>query len=525
MTVREKIINPNFASAFLIVIIGLIFTAQMVNKPLSDWGNYYYGSSFLLSGMFNKDVYEPYKFNLMVRGQGETDIFLNYTPIPPFSALFYLPFQFTNALNSKIIFCLLSTLIFAWSFFRFTKFLGINSYWLVVIPIALALPLRANIFFGQTYLLVCAMLMEGFVSYKSGRGYLAAFLWSAAILLKLFPGIVLLYLLFKKDFRQLGITLGVMLVISLITAAVTGFGLNLDYFTQIMPRMLNNEINDTYASSYQSMHVLLNKIFVYDKLLNPAGTVNNPLLFKILNSFYSLAVLYICAMFTLKGDSEDYIKFSMWILAGLLITGYGSGYSLLLLNFIAAASVKYLDKKTIALTAVFGLILVISSVPVHWFSRLSVLMQFPRLYLLIVFFILIMLLFKIKPALKYSFIVPVLAVIWGYVSAQQPNNSTDYVLDKEEALLIYDYGSSNGKLKIMFIDQNGKNEKELRQEADFSVPQSTELKDNQIYYNGRQLTFSGDNKLKPMITAGEEIYYLSDKNRGVGFYTLRKIVP
>jgi hypothetical protein len=528
MIAQNKLMDPALLTTVLIVIIGSIFTAQMVNKPLSDWGNYYYGSHFLLEGKFNKDVYEPYKFNIMVRQQGETDIFLNYTPIPPFTALFYIPFQFTSSLNSKIIFCVLSILLFAVAVYRFTRFLGVNSYWVLAVPVILIMPLRGNIFFGQTYLLIIAMLMEGYISYQTDKKLLAGLLWGAAILLKLFPGIILLYLLFKKDYKMLGITFAIMAGLSVITAAGTGFGLNIEYFTHIMPRMLNNEINDTYAPSYQSALVLLNKIFVYDKLLNPGGTMNSPVLFKILNTLYSLTVLYICAMFTIKKNDgvnkfHDLLKFSLWILAGLMVTGYGSGYSLLLLIFIAIASVIHFREKKLLLIVILGSIFTISAFPVHWFFKYSLFFQFPRLYLFISFFVLTLIAFKIKHSLKYFYIVPILAVIIGYLNAPPLNNNDEYVFDKEEALLIYDYGELNGKLMIKFIDQNGRNEKELEHHAALNAGSGAEIKNNQLYYKGRQLTFTDDNKLNPQLNNNKEIYYLSDKNRGAGFYTLRKL--
>jgi hypothetical protein len=515
-------LNSNITSSLLFVILGTVFIIQMTTKPLSDWGNYYYGSHFLLNGSFSKDVYEPYKFNLMVREQGETDVFLNYTPIPPFTALFYLPFQFTDAVTAKIIFSILSILAFSLSFYRLTRLLRISSYWLLLIPVVFIFPFRNNIFFGQTYLLIIAMLIEGFVAYKNGKNILAGLFWSAAILLKLFPGILLLFLLFKKDYRQLGYTVFFIMLLSVITALVTGFGQNVQYFSEIMPRMLNNEINDPYASTYQSMPVLLNKIFVYDKLLNPYGTINNPLLFKIFTYLFSLSILYIAGVYTLKSNDDDYIKFSFWLLCGLLLTGYGSGYSLLLMIFIVTAFLNKNENRKILTAFVFMFVFAITSVPVHLFSKMSLLLQFPRLYMMIAFFVFIIILFKIKPVYKYIYTVPVLALLLGYLNQPEYNNSSEYVMDKEEALLIYDYGESNGKLKINFIDQNGRNEKELKKAAAFQQS-NVELKYNQVFYKGEQLTFTKDNKLMPLLTADNEIYYLSDKNRGVGFYTIRRL--
>lgn len=524
MTARDKILNPNLLLALLIAVIGMVFTVQSVNKPLSDWGNYYYGSNFLVKGEFSKDVYEPYKFNMMVRQQGETDIFLNYTPIPPFTALFYVPFQLTSSRNAKLIFNIISVLIFAITVYRFTKFLGISSWWLLAVPIALILPMRSNIFFGQTYLLIIAMLMEGYISYRADRKFPAALLWSAAILLKLFPGIILLFLLFKKDYKMLGITVGILAAASIITAAVTGFRLNAEYLTHIMPRIMNNEINDTYASSYQSMLVLLNKVFIYDKLLNPGGTMNSPLLLKILNLLYSFTILYICAIFTMKKDANDYIKFSLWILAGLMITGYGSAYSLLLLIFIALAAVKQYHDIIRQIIVTFVLLAAISSVPVNWFSGLNVLMQFPRLYLFIIFFITVLIFFKVRPGLKYIYAVPLLAIVIGYLTVPPAKNNSEYVFDKEEALLIYDYYEVKGRLKIKYLDQNGTGEKILDYPAQLSEISQIEIKDNHINYDGRELLSSGGNILNPKLNGQNEIYFLSDHNRGVGFYTLRKIL-
>jgi hypothetical protein len=53
--------------------------------------------------------------------------------------------------------------------------------------------------------------------------------------------------------------------------------------------------------------------------------------------------------------------------------------------------------------------------------------------------------------------------------------------------------------------------------------QGLDLRDNQVWYSGRQLTASPDRKEKPMLVNGEYIVYLSDNGRGAGFYTLRKM--
>ena len=48
------------------------------------------------------------------------------------------------------------------------------------------------------------------------------------------------------------------------------------------------------------------------------------------------------------------------------------------------------------------------------------------------------------------------------------------------------------------------------------------LIDNQIFYKNKQLSFGKDNKLKPAIINDHTLIYLSDINKGIGFYSLVK---
>ncbi|MES1182053.1 MAG: hypothetical protein ABUL44_04590, partial [Flavobacterium sp.] len=79
--------------------------------PLSDYGNYYYGSKFLAAGKFSAAVYDPWSFNQMIQAAGHFELYENYTPVPPFSLVAYLPFVFFDPETSKFIFGCFSLLI------------------------------------------------------------------------------------------------------------------------------------------------------------------------------------------------------------------------------------------------------------------------------------------------------------------------------------------------------------------------------------------------------------------------------
>ena len=58
---------------------------------------------------------------------------------------------------------------------------------------------------------------------------------------------------------------------------------------------------------------------------------------------------------------------------------------------------------------------------------------------------------------------------------------------------------------------------------DYEIAKPIEIKENQIYYNGKTLTSDKSNKLKPLLVDEHTVIYLSDLDRGIGFYTLRKL--
>jgi hypothetical protein len=49
------------------------------------------------------------------------------------------------------------------------------------------------------------------------------------------------------------------------------------------------------------------------------------------------------------------------------------------------------------------------------------------------------------------------------------------------------------------------------------------IQNNQVFYKDQQLTATPDRKKQAMLINGKDVIYLSDKNRGFGFYTLRSV--
>jgi hypothetical protein len=104
-------------------------------------------------------------------------------------------------------------------------------------------------------------------------------------------------------------------------------------------------------------------------------------------------------------------------------------------------------------------------------------------------------------------------------------DSSSYVLTKEQHLFICDYTIRDHRLIYYYRDDLGEHEQVTDIPVNTLTTDGVSLQDNQIWYNGSKLTDSPDRKEKAALIDGKYIVYLSDKHRGVDFYTLRKLRP
>jgi hypothetical protein len=301
----------------------------------------------------------------------------------------------------------------------------------------------------------------------------------------------------------------------------------------------NGELNNSFTFYFQSAFMLLRRLFVYDALQNPSPFTNSPLAFGILLALFKALILAPAIRFTLRQKDRDFDSFAVWIAASMLISPNGSSYSLVLLIIPAlslisrgrgASATAGVDGRGTAMPGgVHGALPVVALLalaaacyfPVYRLDNLPPLEQFPRLYLLLIFFILLVSPLRMAwhtglwAGMAVFFI---LSFVAGYHRDPDPSS---YFFDREEHIFINDYVVDNGALVYSYWDESGTH----RVSTGMSVTQSEALdvRNKQIYYKGKQLTHSPDVKIKPLLIDGSYILYLSDKNRGPGFYTLRKL--
>jgi glycosyl transferase family 87 len=509
----------NIFSIIFIAIVLILFIIKSIYFPLSDFANYYFGSKFFLEGKSLIDIYEGYRFNQMIFEAGYENVFVNYTPLPPITLLFFIPFTVFEVGLAKIIFNVLSAALFLFVLVYAFRRYAIDFKYLVLILILFFSPILNNFSFGQVYLLLFSFMVLGFILYEDGYKKWASVFWGFAILLKIFPALILIYLLQKKEWKQIIYLITFCVIMLLVSVIVVGHSVWLQYIFSVLPRLMQGEFHDTFTPHFQSMFVLLKNIFIADTISNPNPIFESEILFNVFFILFKGIMLSIATFITLKTKTTGILKFSIWMVMGLMIAPYGSTYGLLMLIIFYIAFIQDYQHDKLKLILMSLILLIISNLPVQKFLSLTLFMQYPRLYVMLFLIIIIVLFYRVKIKLKY--LIPFIALF--VLSMRIGSSKSDYYSTTVKELMIYDYTVLDDQLTYKFWIDNGEQIKTISINDSIWFDESLALNQNQIYYDGNQITDSDDRKLKPMRLGDEEIVCLSDKNRGVGFYTFRKI--
>jgi hypothetical protein len=496
----------------LLLLLCTFYILKATIFPVHDFANYYFAAQFLADGNFNSSMYFPYEFNKAIADLGFHNIFVSYAPNTPFLAALFLPFTLISVAKAKIFFNIISSLLFVFSCYRIFDFYKINYKYLILIPVLFFVPIKNNLLFGQVYFLLFFSLSEGLIAYQKQQFKKMALYLSLAILLKVFPILFVLIFVFKKQFKPLFYTIISCALLLGISLLFTGIDIWIFFFKTVLPKASNGEIATSVVDNYQSVFMFLKKILLFD------ATENYAVLFtSLILTFKSLLILI--GFYVTKKNTNNLYVFSYWVLVSYLISPYGSTYGFVLILFvfisILKSSISNIQKSVFVL-----LIFLINNLPLSYFIENDFPFSYLRLFFLILFFIAFV--NQMNKTINWKILIPISVVPLILLLINKPKKISLENFSKENfPILVYDYKISNNQLTYFYWNGKGENTN--------SIPLFTneikqlELIDNQIYYNNKQVTFDKSNKLKPTLINHKTILYLSDYDRGIGFYTFRKI--
>ncbi len=497
-------------------VIGCILIVLSSTNTIGDFGNYYYGSKLFYDSKFSILDYENIAhFNAQIKGYGETNFFENYTPVPPPTLLFYLPFLVFSSLKAKLAFNCISLLVFCFVLQRFLTFLNYKNGLNYFIPIIFAFTLYSNFSQGQTYLLVSAFIIESYIRFEKKNYVSAALFLSISISLKIFPVFILLFFLFKKQYKVIIYTLLFVLIIQSLTLVLVGKEIVLNYYITILPRLVNNDVIGTYHSVNQSTYTLLLRLFSFDELNNPLPILNLPFLVPVIEGIIVSFVIYF--LFQLK-KINNAIYFAIIGMSIFIVGRYNPTYSYLLLIPSIIIFINQLQNTNHIITILAVLFICINLPVIPFFNKIYFL-KFIMLFSLI--FIMFNVILPLKPLFSFKLLILICVVIIPIKYFSFSIKNINYFKLQNTQGILYNYSIKNDS--ITFVSTLGVN----TFKEHYYLPGKKEktddlcIKHNQLFYKNKLICNTADNKLNPFIYSDTLAVFMSDLNQGVGFYKLR----
>ena len=211
----------------LIVVILSVFAVHTIQqsweKTLVDFPSYYYGAK--LTFVRDTSPYNRNHWNQAINMFGQDQDLYPYVYLPP-SLLFFYPLLYFDYQTIQSIFIVVSVLVFL-SFFAlfFYGILGESKDSLLplfgALYLLVSIPVRKVFETGQIdFIILLLICIVWWAIKKNKHSVFSIFPLVAAIILKLYPIIILFFLFIQKKFKVIFWVLTLLVIISLVSYAV-----------------------------------------------------------------------------------------------------------------------------------------------------------------------------------------------------------------------------------------------------------------------------------------------------------------
>ncbi|MGE6221103.1 glycosyltransferase 87 family protein [Nubsella zeaxanthinifaciens] len=518
-----------FVLGVYFLIFGSFALFKSIKAPISDFGNSYYPA--LASQSYHDEalffLYDLDKYNRYVNQIEKMDnVVLDFYLNTPFTCTFFYPFTLIeNALKAKLLFNCFSYLIFVFAVLLFFKTYLPDSNLLLIllIPLIFLTPLVNHINTGQSYFVCFAFLLIGYHLINGKWWLLGCLLLALAVLIKIFPLLLLTPLIISKRYKQTLFTLSFVLVLVFISVVHLGFNFWHVYLTDVLLASVKYQTAVDWHFSGQSMEVFLKNLFFKDNNYNPLGLFNDPLVYAVLLFAFKTLVASIIVAFVYQNRENE-----LAILASLTI-----GYFVLQNRTASYAQVFWVIPMVFLLSLQISkaqklFFLCLLTLMVNWpywrFEKANEFFAYGRMWaclglFIFVFFFAFRMMFRLRPA----YLLVGIAFLPQLVNAKKHSPNYTYVWPNHKNFVTYNYIVKRGELTVFALGINGVNSASRKFPITEIDTNACEVIDNQIFLHHKPTGIRSSLIKKPILINKNEIWYLSDRNGRFGWLTLQKV--
>jgi Glycosyltransferase family 87/WD40-like Beta Propeller Repeat len=334
---------------FLLVIYLFVHTMPSAWRGLiTDFPNYYMAARLVHEGYDTSRMYEWTWIEREKDHRGVDIRVLGLIPITPISTLAVWPLSGRSPLAAKQVWILLNLAFLppiAWLLRSMTSL----SYQRIALIFALSIPLHRNLLYGQFYVLLLLLIAAACSAYLRGLRAVAGALVGVAAACKMFPVILFVFFLQRRDWRAL--TWGVVTGLSAAAVSVAVFGWNVHrtYLHEILPWALHGGGLQPYAVS-ASITAVLHHLFLSEPQWNPHPWHESLRCYAVLlPSLEMLALAPAILLIRRRGSTPDRIllEWSVLLTAALTTSTLAASYNFVVMAFpvCVLAAVLLRDKQ------------------------------------------------------------------------------------------------------------------------------------------------------------------------------------
>jgi len=252
-------------------------------------------------------------------------------------------------------------------------------------------------------------------------------------------------------------------------------------------------------------------------LHNPAPLAENILLIAFFESLLTALVLY--AIIELR-KAQNGTAFFVILFCAALLARYSPSYSMFLLLPCVLFLIAEGRNRVLLAACILCLALAIN-VPLSKVEHLPLAFQFIRLWGLLLFFV--GMLFYLGLTLRFMplclFFVPVFCI--RYLSF--PVKEANYFRVQNSKGILYDYAPKGDSITLYSTLGDHTLVETVPAGGKLRADPALQLRENEIFYQGKKLACTGDNKSKPCMYNDSMVLFMSDLNQGIRFYVLRTV--